>query len=105
VRNATGAQVAEITELIGLGPWAVGSRVIMRRERPHPGALLSFTDHDHGFQATSPISKALRSSLSVCTAPRGEFAIYEPKTLRCGLLHTAGAAWLPALPQAAGCCV
>ena len=32
--------------------WPAGSRVIVRRERPHPGAQLSFTDHDgHRFQA------------------------------------------------------
>jgi hypothetical protein len=44
-------QVAEITGL-DLGGWPAGSRVIVRRERPHPGAQLSFTDHDgHRFQA------------------------------------------------------
>jgi hypothetical protein len=32
--------------------WPQGSRVIVRRERPHPGAQLSFTDHDgYRFQA------------------------------------------------------
>ena len=46
-----GAQVAEITDLIGRGDWPAGSRWIVRRERPHPGAQLSFTDHDgHRFQ-------------------------------------------------------
>ncbi len=45
-------QVAEITELLDLAGWPAGSRVIVRRERPHPGAQLSFTDHDgHRFQA------------------------------------------------------
>jgi hypothetical protein len=45
-------QVAEITGLLDLGRWPEGSRVIVRRERPHPGAQLSFTDHDgHRFQA------------------------------------------------------
>jgi hypothetical protein len=48
-----GAQVSEITELIDLKPWPKNSRVIIRRERPHPGAQLTFTDHDgHRFQAT-----------------------------------------------------
>jgi hypothetical protein len=50
-----GAQVAEIThvERLDLAPWPDGSRVIIRRERPHPGAQLSFTDADgHRFQAT-----------------------------------------------------
>ncbi|MCA1678968.1 MAG: IS1380 family transposase, partial [Actinobacteria bacterium] len=45
-------QVAEITDRLDLKGWPEGSRVIVRRERPHPGAQLSFTDHDgHRFQA------------------------------------------------------
>jgi Transposase DDE domain group 1 len=39
-------EVAEITDTLELGCWPQGSRVIVRRERPHPGAQLSFTDHD-----------------------------------------------------------
>ncbi len=47
----TNGQVAELTGL-DLKGWPAGSRVIIRRERPHPGAQLSFTDHDgHRFQA------------------------------------------------------
>jgi len=45
-------QVAEITERLDLSGWPEGARAIVRRERPHPGAQLSFTDHDgHRFQA------------------------------------------------------
>jgi Transposase DDE domain group 1 len=50
-----GAQIAEITQIdrLDLTPWPEGSRVIIRRERPHPGAQLKFTDADgHRFQAT-----------------------------------------------------
>jgi hypothetical protein len=48
-----GARVAEITELLEFYDWPEGSRVIVRRERPHPGAQLSFTDLEgHRFQAT-----------------------------------------------------
>jgi hypothetical protein len=51
-RDDDGAQVAEITELLDLSTWPARSRVIVRREIPHPGAQLSFTDHDgHRFQA------------------------------------------------------
>lgn len=47
------ACVAEITARLDLSGWPEGSRVIVRRERPHPGAQLSFTDHDgHRFLAT-----------------------------------------------------
>jgi hypothetical protein len=45
-------QVAEITDAVDLSAWPERSRVIVRRERPHPGAQLSFTDHDgYRFQA------------------------------------------------------
>ena len=45
-------EVAEITESVDLSSWPEGSRLIVRRERPHPGAQLSFTDHDcYRFQA------------------------------------------------------
>lgn len=45
-------QVCEITSSLDLAGWPAGSRVIVRRERAHPGAQLSFTDHDgHRFQA------------------------------------------------------
>jgi Transposase DDE domain group 1 len=45
-------EVVQITHLLDLSSWPEGSRVIVRRERPHPGAQLSFTDHDgYRFQA------------------------------------------------------
>jgi len=46
------AQVAEITDLVDLSRWPDGTRMIVRREQPHPGAQLTFTDIDgHRFQA------------------------------------------------------
>ena len=43
--------MAELDEL-DLAGWPEGSRAICRRERPHPGAQLSFSDHQgHRFQA------------------------------------------------------
>jgi hypothetical protein len=45
-------EVAEITNQVDLSSWPEGARLIVRRERPHPGAQLSFTDHDgYRFQA------------------------------------------------------
>jgi hypothetical protein len=47
-----GAWVAELTDLLDLSKWPDRSRVIVRRERPHPGAQLRFTDADgHRFTA------------------------------------------------------
>ena len=45
-------EVCEITDMVDLSAWPEGSRLIVRRERPHPGAQLSFTDRDgYRFQA------------------------------------------------------
>ena len=45
-------EVSELTDRLDLSTWPEGSRLIVRRERPHPGAQLSFTDHDgYRFQA------------------------------------------------------
>jgi hypothetical protein len=46
-RDHEGAWVAEISQSLDLSGWPAGSRVLVRREIPHPGAQLSFTDH-HG---------------------------------------------------------
>jgi Transposase DDE domain group 1 len=46
-----GAWVTELTGQVELSSWPEGTRLICRRERPHPGAQLSFTDLDgHRFQ-------------------------------------------------------
>jgi hypothetical protein len=45
-------EVSEITASVDLSSWPDATRLIVRRERPHPGAQLSFSDHDgHRFQA------------------------------------------------------
>jgi hypothetical protein len=47
-----GADIAEITTMVNLDRWPAGTRMIVRREIPHPGAQLTFTDIDgHRFQA------------------------------------------------------
>lgn len=43
-----GAEVAELTGLIDLAGYPAGTRIIVRRERPHPGAQLSLFDADEG---------------------------------------------------------
>jgi hypothetical protein len=39
-----GAEVAEVSDLVDLSAWPTGSRLIARREYPHDGAQMSFTD-------------------------------------------------------------
>jgi hypothetical protein len=50
-----GAWVAEVTGLLNLSTWPEGSTVFLRKERPHPGAQLSFTDAD-GMRITAFIT-------------------------------------------------
>ena len=41
-----GAWIGEATALVDLSTWPAGTRLILRKERPHPGAQLRFTDPD-----------------------------------------------------------
>jgi Transposase DDE domain group 1 len=53
-----GAWVAEITGMLDLSSWPAGMRVIVRKERPHPGAQLRFTDiGGHRFTAFATSTK------------------------------------------------
>jgi hypothetical protein len=45
-----GAEVAELTGMVDLAGYPVGTRIIVRRERPHPGAQLSLFDQDEGLR-------------------------------------------------------
>jgi hypothetical protein len=58
-----GAWVADITSLLDLGGWPAGMRVIVRKERPHPGAQLRFTDVD-GHRFTALATDARRGQLA-----------------------------------------
>ena len=57
-----GADVAEITDLLDLTGWPKGMRVIMRRERPHPGARLRFDDVG-GYRLTAFATNTRRGRL------------------------------------------
>jgi hypothetical protein len=50
-----GAWVAEATGLVNVSSWPAGTRLILRKERPHPGAQLRFTDTD-GMRVTAFIT-------------------------------------------------
>ncbi|MEU9292082.1 IS1380 family transposase, partial [Streptomyces sp. NPDC048275] len=45
-----GAEVTELTGMVDLTGYPVGTRIIVRRERPHPGAQLSLFDQDEGLR-------------------------------------------------------
>jgi hypothetical protein len=50
-KDRDGAWVAELTEHLDLSAWPEGSRLICRRERPHPGAQFQIFDQ-HGYRYT-----------------------------------------------------
>jgi len=49
-----GAWVAELTGMLNLAAWPKGIRVIVRKERPHPGAQLRLTDMRAASQQRRP---------------------------------------------------
>ena len=57
-----GAWVAELTHLMDLTGWPAGMRVIVRKERPHPGAQLRFEDVE-GMRITAFATNTVRGQL------------------------------------------
>ena len=58
-----GAFVAEVTDLFDLSSWPPGMRLIVRKERPHPGAQLRITDLD-GMRITALVTNTTRGQLA-----------------------------------------
>lgn len=58
-----GADIAEFTDLLTPKGYPPGMRVIVRRERPHPGAQLRFDDVD-GYRLTAFVTNTIRGQLA-----------------------------------------
>lgn len=58
-----GAWVAELTGLVDLATWPEGMRLPVRKERPHPGAQLRFTDVD-GLRPTAFVTNTTKDRLT-----------------------------------------
>jgi hypothetical protein len=58
-----GAWVAEVTNLADLTAWPDATRLILRKERPHPGAQLRFTDVD-GLRVTGLLTNTAGGQLA-----------------------------------------
>jgi hypothetical protein len=58
-----GAFVTEVTGLFDLSGWPPGMRLIVRKERPHPGAQLRITDVD-GMRITAFVTNTTRGQLA-----------------------------------------
>jgi hypothetical protein len=59
-----GAWVVELTDLTPLAAWPEDTRLIMRRERPHPGAQLTLFDTSEGFRHTCFITNTEGSDIA-----------------------------------------
>jgi hypothetical protein len=60
-----GAEIAELTHLVDLSAYPPGTRMIVRRERPHPGAQLSLFDSIEGLRHQVFITDSPRNACSV----------------------------------------
>lgn len=92
-----GAWVAELTDTVDLHGWPTGTRLVCRRERPHPGAQLSFTDHD-GYRFQCFITDQTGSDLAWLEARHRRHAVVEDR-IRClkamGLSNLPFSDWEP----------
>jgi Transposase DDE domain group 1 len=77
-----GADVAELTGLLALAGWPAGMRVIVRRERPHPGAQLSLFEEADGWRYTAFITNTPVGALQWLEARHRAHARVEDR-IRC----------------------
>jgi hypothetical protein len=71
-------EVCEITDMVDLSCWPERSRLIVRRERPHPGAQLSFTDHD-GYRFQAILTDQLDADVAVLECRHRQHAHVEDR--------------------------
>ena len=96
-----GAWVAEATTLVNLSTWPAGARLVLCKERPHPGAQLRFTDTSPGGRARAAGGLELRHRQHA----RVEDRIRQAKAAGLANLpchdFQSNAAWLEIVPAAA----
>jgi hypothetical protein len=85
-----GAWVVEITDMVNLDAWPEGTRLIVRRERPHPGAQLSLFDTIDGHRHTAFITNQAAADVTMLELrhrqrARAENVIRDAKA--CGLAN------------------
>jgi hypothetical protein len=77
-----GADVAELTGRLALDSWPAGMRVIVRRERPHPGAQLSLFEETDGWRYTAFVTNTPVGQLQWLEARHRAHARVEDR-IRC----------------------
>ena len=74
-----GGDVAELTGLCDLSRWPVGMRVIVRRERPHPGAQLSLFEQADGWRYQAFVTNTTTGQLAFLEARHRAHARVEDR--------------------------
>jgi hypothetical protein len=74
-----GGDVAELTALLDLATWPSGMRVIVRRERPHPGAQLSLFEERDGWRYQAFVTNTRSGQLAFLEARHRAHAQVEDR--------------------------
>ena len=74
-----GGDVAELTGLLDLKKWPAGMRVIVRRERPHPGAQLSLFEERDGWRYQAFVTNTTTGQLAFLEARHRAHARVEDR--------------------------
>jgi hypothetical protein len=72
-----GAEVVELTSLVNMDGWPDGTRLIVRRERPHPGAQLTLFDTIEGHRHTAFITNTCGYNVAALEARQRQRARAE----------------------------
>lgn len=75
----TGGDVAELSGLLDLSRWPPGMRVIVRRERPHPGAQLSIFEEADGWRYQAFVTNTSTGQLAFLEARHRAHARVEDR--------------------------
>jgi hypothetical protein len=75
-QDRDGAWVTEITSQLDLSAWPQGSRLIVRRERPHPGAQFQIFD-EHGYRHTAFLTDQAGEKIALLEARHRQRARVE----------------------------
>ena len=104
-RDRDGAWVTELTDLTDLSGWGPGTRLICRRERPHPGAQLTLFDINEGYRHTCFITNTPNDDIATLELRHRGHARVEDRVRcwkDCGLAnlpfedYTRNQAWVAA---------
>ena len=75
----SGSDVAELTGLLDLSRWPAGMRVVVRRERPHPGAQLCVFEEHNGYRYQAFVTNTATGQLPFLEARHRAHARVEDR--------------------------